>query len=1156
MHTSLFSIKSALPLFVLMVSLPVLAQEHVGTVTGTVRDEGGGVLPGVEVTLTNLGTGAQRDVVTNDVGLYGFNSVPIGEYALQASLTGFRTLEQTGIRVVSGEIVTLDVGLTVGQVTETVEVAATLPTIEKQSNKAGYARVNEEIARLPLVVSFNNRQALSFLRTMPGVSYDPFRYFDNENVAMSRSFVQGTPTASPSYNIDGVRASGSTHENARDDTAPIPEMVQEFRLDTNTQAEHGWDSGVAINLVFKSGTNDFHGTGFWYNRNDVFDARPWFAARRAVTRQNDFGFVLGGPIWKNRTFFFGGIDIYKLRTAPSGTTATVPTTAMRSGDFSEILGDQIGTDALGRPVFQGQIFDPASTRPDGQGGFIRNPFPGNVIPSDRSSSITQALLSHIGAPNRPGVSNNWVGTQTLRPDDKESYYLKIDHQIDEAGSHKFTFGTEQNVRLNRSTYPQVFDEAISSLHINESAQYRYRFNYYWTIRPNVILNLRTGVTRTPRIIGTQGLDNDRFGEEIGITGVSNPNAPRVNTEGMTGYGPIFRKLNDPSQTVPAHFDMTWVRGSHNFKFGGSYLLSVSKGDSSIFGQGNFSFQDRTTGLPGFPATGWGFASQFLGEVDGGTVNSPTAFKRDGGAWGFYFQDSWRATPKLTVNYGIRNDVFITAGESYDRIGAFNPTVPNPGAGGLPGALWFWGEGPGRNGFKRVAPTLWSNWGPRLGLAYSPDEKTVLKASAAYMYFPHFGAMTSGFNTPAIGWILNVTAASLDGGVTPGFNWDDGFPDILPNLPDLDPSFANGQSVVALNRDTMKAGRTLTVNFGVERDLGWGTAFRANYHGKFSHSLPSNDAVRLNQLDPRHLALGTLLFADINSPAAAAAGITAPYEGFTGPVNQALRPFPHMLNINERAAPVTDLTYHGVVLSMQKRYGHGMSFMLNYTISKALGNARWANQGHSLASHIQHTSQRHLRYLYDQDRPQNVAVSWMWELPFGPGKRWGADTSSVVKKLIGGWNIGMQQAYFSAQPLHMSSRVRYPGGFNAIWPDRVDGVSVRTGVGCGDYDPNDPSRNRYININAFANPAPFTLGNTRTLPTTRACSYFNENATIQKDTYVNEDIYVRLGADFFNLFNRHIWGNPNTDIGNKAAFGTIRSVSFPPRIIQLSLSIHF
>ncbi len=390
---------------------------------------------------------------------------------------------------------------------------------------------------------------------------------------------------------------------------------------------------------------------------------------------------------------------------------------------------------------------------------------------------------------------------------------------------------------------------------------------------------------------------------------------------------------------------------------------------------------------------------------------------------------------MTVNYGIRNDIFITAGESYDRIGAFNPTVPNPGAGGLPGALWFWGEGPGRNGFKRVAPTLWSNWGPRLGLAYSPDEKTVLKASAAYMYFPHFGAMTSGFNTPAIGWILNVTAASLDAGVTPAFNWDDGFPDILPNLPDIDPSFANGQSVVALNRDTMKAGRTLTVNFGVERDLGWGTAFRANYHGKFSHSLPSNDAVRLNQLDPRHLALGTLLFADINSPAAAAAGITSPYEGFTGPVNQALRPFPHMLNINERAAPVTDLTYHGVVLSMQKRYGHGLSFMLNYTISKALGNARWANQGHSLASHIQHTSQRHLRYLYDQDRPQNVAVSWMWELPFGPGKRWGADTSSVVKKLIGGWNIGMQQAYFSAQPLHMSSRVRYPGGFNAIWPDR-------------------------------------------------------------------------------------------------------------------------
>ena len=1139
-----------------MFYLPLIAQESVGTVSGLVQDETGGVIPGVEVSLTNIATGAQRNTVTGNAGIYTFNSLAIGEYTLTAAIAGFKTLRETGLRVVSGEILTLDVALSVGEVTDTVEVAATLPTIEKQSNKAGYARTQEEIARLPLVVSFNNRQALSFLRTMPGVSYDPFRYFDNENVAMSRAFVQGTPSASPSYNIDGVRASGSTHENMRDDTAPIPELVQEFRLDTNTSAEHGWDSGVAINLIFKSGTNQFHGDVFWYNRNDVFDARPWFAAERAVTRQNDYGFVLGGPIWKNRSFFMGGLDIYKLRTAPSGTTSTVPTTAMRNGDFSELLGDQIGTDALGRPIFQGAIYDPLTTRDDGTGGFIRDPFEGNIIPSNRFSSITQTLLSHIGSPNQPGVSNNWVGTQTLRPDDKESYYIKVDHQIDEAGSHKFMFGTEWNSRLNRSTYPQVFDEAVSSLHINESAQYRYRFSYYWTLRPNVLLNIRTGVTRTPRIIGTQGLDNDRFGEEIGITGVSNPNAPRANVEGMTGYGPIFRKLNDPSQSVPAHADVTWVKGAHNFKFGAAYLLSVSKGDSSIYGQGNFTFLDRTTGLPGSPETGWGFASQLLGEVDSATVNSPTAFKRDGGAWGFYFQDSWRVTPKLTVNYGLRNDIFITAGESYDRIGAFNSTIPNPGAGGLPGALWFWGEGAGRNGFTRVAPTLWNNWGPRLGLAYAPDDKTVVRASGAYMYNPMFGSMTSGFNTPAIGWILNVTADKLDSGLTPAFNWDDGFPDILPTLPDIRPDFANGQSVVAIPRDAIKSGRTLTVNVGVERDLGWNTALRANYHGKFSHSMPSNDGVRLNQLDPSLLVLGDLLNADINSQQAIDAGITAPYEGFSGPVNQALRPFPHMLNINDRAAPVTDLTYHGLVLSLQKRSGHGLSLMFNYTISKALGNSRWANQGHSLSSHLQHTSQRHLRYLFDQDRPQNVSLSWMYELPFGPGKRWGADTSSGIAKLIGGWNIGAQQAYFSAQPLHMSSRVRYPGGFNAIWPDRVPGVPIRTGVSCGNYDPNDPSRNRFLNVNAFTNPAPFTLGNTRTLPATRACGYFNENATLQKDTYITEDIYVRLGADFFNLFNRHVWGNPNTDIGNTAAFGTIRTVSFPPRIIQMSLSIHF
>ncbi len=392
----------SLSLILVFSCLPLLAQENVGTVTGAVRDETGGVVPGAEVSITNVGTGIVTDTITSDAGIYAFNSVAIGEYRLTATMPGFRTLEQSGLRVVSGEVLTVDVTLSVGDVAETVEVMATLPTIEKQSNKAGYARVNEEIARLPIAISNNNRQALSFLRTMPGVAYNPNN--TNENDAMSRAFIHGTPNASPSYTIDGVRAGSSTHQNARDDTAPIPEMVQEFRLDTNTNAEHGWDSGVAITLIFKSGTNELHGDAFWFFRNDILDARPWLAPSKSVTRQNDYGFVLGGPIWKNRMFFFGGFDGYKLRTAPGDAVRTVPTAAMRNGDFSEILGPQIGTDSLGRPIHQGAIYDPMTTRSDGQGGFIRDPFPNNMIPADRFSTVTKNLISRIGLPNRPGVT--------------------------------------------------------------------------------------------------------------------------------------------------------------------------------------------------------------------------------------------------------------------------------------------------------------------------------------------------------------------------------------------------------------------------------------------------------------------------------------------------------------------------------------------------------------------------------------------------------------------------------------------------------------------------------------------------------------------------------------------------------------------------------
>jgi len=1134
-----------------------MAQADVGTVSGTVTDDTGGVIPGVEVTLNSVNTGSSVTAITSDEGFYVFNSVLIGEYSQTAVMSGFKSRTDSGIRVVSGETVTLAVELSIGEVSETVEVTAALPNIDKQTNKAGYARVNEEIARLPLSNSTNNRQALSFLRTMPGVSYNPND--SNENNAMSTAFVQGSPGSAPSYNIDGVRAGSSTHQNGRDDTGPIPELVQEFRLDTNTTAEQGWDTGVAVNLIFKSGTNDFHGDIFWYVQNDKFNARPWAAGKRSQLRHNEIGFVVGGPLWKNRSFFFGGVDIYKFRNAPTGTTITVPTAKMRSGDFSEILGGQIGTDLEGNPVHQGGIYDPLTTRDDGAGGFIRDMFPGNVIPADRFSSITQGLVGEIGMPNRPGVTNNWVGGNSLRPIDKESWYIKLDHQVDEAGKHKISFGTEQSWKMDMSTYPMAFTERISSLHNNEERQYRYRFSYYWTIRPNVLLNLRAGAQRTPRAIGTQGAANDTAGYELGIRQVPGPSAPFVGIEGMTGYGPIFQKLIDPSQTVPINLDVTWVKGSHNFKFGAQYLISVSRQILSIFDQGSFNFHHNQTALPdlNFKAdTGFGFASQMLGEVDNAFVWAPRAFKHNGGAWAVYLQDSWRVNNKLTINYGLRNDIFVPTGEGYDRIGAFSQTVSNPSAGGLMGGLTFWGDGPGRNGFKRVAPTMWFNLGPRLGFAYSIDDKTVIRASGGFMYFPLFGAMTSGFNTPFLGWALDPSVNSLDA-MTPAFNWEDGFGGpgwSMPELPDIRPDFANGQSVQEIPRTDMKPGTTMTVNVGLERELGWGVAVRANYHGKFSHSLPSNNALRLNQLHVDHLALGNLLNQPIDSQAAIDAGFSSPYDGFSGNVAQALRPFPHMLNIDSRGAPVNDLTYHALALSLQKRYGNGLTFMINHTISKAIGNAAFSQQGHGFGR-AQHTSHRHMRFVYEQDRTHIFAASWMYQVPFGKG-RFGGDLNSGYKAIVSGWTVGMTHNYFTGYPIRLGSTTSYPGGFGGIWPDKVPGIPVANAGNCGGYDPNNPDKAQFLNPLAYTNPEPFTLGDSRIISSTRPCSYYGENLTLQKDFAIGETWSLRIGFDAFNIFNRHIFESLNSNTNDTAGFGTYSGTSTFPRYGQFHISLHF
>jgi hypothetical protein len=1136
----------------------LLSQTSTGRIRGTVKDPSGAVIPNASVVARANATGIETRLTTNAEGAYTFNSLPIGGYSVTVSASGFSTLQRTDVRVVSGESEVVDLDLAVGDVAQTATVTDELVAVDTTRTTNVTTRVTEEISSLPIALSGSYRNSQAFIVTMTGVNYNPAgtnrRTFDLASI-------NGIPTGGITYNIDGLTSGTQAHEFGDSYAHPLPEAVAEFSVTANTSAEYGWNSGAGINLTMKSGTNQFHGNAFEYFRNNRLDARNWFAARANVQRQNEFGGVIGGPVLvpgvyngHDKTFFFASYSGYRRTFEDQGRTATVPTTLMRRGDFSELLSNQVVPTVGGEQVLRGQIFDPLSTRRDAAGAVLRTPFPNNVVPVGRLSPISLRLQEGYPLPNRPGTQLNWVGNAQPSILNVDKTTLRVDHLISSA--HRLTFSMD-NMWRSRQVDGGILNPEIANTMQQAPTEHAYRVNYDWTARPTVLVNFRAGYRRAPRTIGTISLPSNDFGARSGIRGVFTTDTPSVSIQGMNGYGASFQQLTDTGQTNDQSVSLSWNKGEHNFKFGAQFLLVLKKVVGGPGTQGTFSFQDRETGLPGLPAplTGFGYASYLLGEVDSSSLSSnrgADAFAN--GAWAFYAQDQWRVTSKLTVNYGIRWDLYLPRTERHDRMSAFDPTVPNPAAGGLLGGATFWGTGPGRNGRNGLHDWYLKALGPRLGFAYQVTPKMVVRAHYGIAYNTLFGMGHSGFSQPSVGWGGTVNAVSVDNGITPAFNWNNGFPPIFPRFPLFDPGIVNGSSLEHIDPTNVRPGRTQNLSFGLERELPGSIAVKAEYIANLSHGMPTRNLVQLNNLDLNYLSLGNLLLADINSPQAQAAGIRVPYPAFRGSVAQALRPYPQFQNIDSIFQPAGDFTYHSMQLNVQKRLGSGLTFLVGYTISKSLGSTAFGNRGDGTAP-IQHTTQRRMaKRLTELDRPQSIAISYTYDLPFGPGKRFLGGNNPVLRQIVGGWQVAGIHNYFKGTPVEVSTTASIPT-LGPIWALRVPGVDARTDVACSALDPNDPARNRYLNVNAFATPAPFTLGDTRVLPNVRSCGYANENLSILKIFPLNERSRLRVGADFFNIFNRHHWTGLATNIGVPASFGRVSGAT-DPRYIQFNLKVDF
>ena len=546
--------------------------------------------------------------------------------------------------------------------------------------------------------------------------------------------------------------------------------------------------------------------------------------------------------------------------------------------------------------------------------------------------------------------------------------------------------------------------------------------------------------------------------------------------------------------------------------------------------GGFGFDTGPTGLPGASGrTGDGFASFLLGGVSSGDFNylgiqSAHRFR----TLSFFAQDDFRASQKLTFNLGLRWDRFSPLSDPTGRLSSFDPNTPNPGAGGIPGALIFAGTGQGRTG-KNSFQEIWNKaFGPRAGLAYRLSERTVLRAGYGVFYQEPkesgWGGGSEGFFTQA--------SYSTTNGYTPAFYLRDGFPTDFPKPPFTDPTFVNGRSITYADPKSGRPPVAQNWQASVEQQIKQDLMIELAYVGSTGHHLVTSNQI-VNQVDPRYLSLGNLLAADIDSPSARGAGIPIPYAGFTGTVAQALRPYPQYQSVETAnlfsADKTGNSTYNSLQAKLQGRPLPGLNVVVSYAWSKALNDGSDSRdfagfQPNGNGGVQNGFNRRAEKALAAQDIPHNFVMSFLYELPWGPGKK--ALGSSVAGKLLGGWSIGGLLSYQSGLPIDTpypaSSYVPLFAG--NVRPNRAAGVSPYSTAAQSDFD---PGRDVYLNSAAWTSPDAFTFGNAARMSGARVKPLLNEDVSLLKNFGIYERLRLQFRAEAFDVFNRTVLWLPGT-----------------------------
>ncbi|HUQ91663.1 MAG TPA: TonB-dependent receptor [Bryobacteraceae bacterium] len=813
-----------------LVSLLAFAQSERGNISGIVTDPTGAAVAGAGLSVVHRDTNAVSKASTTTGGDYNLANLLPGVYRLEITSPGFKRFLQQNIVVSASTTVRIDAQLQLGQVSEQVEVSASAATVQTDNAKVSTQVENKLVDELPLVVAGSMRSPFNLVAVVAEAR--------GGGTGLS---LGGGQAAAWDATLDGhsvgTNRSGDTAEAALN--TPSVESLTEFTVDTNGfKAEYGQAGGGVMTFASKSGTNQFHGSAYDFLRNDAMDARGFFASSRSVYRQNDFGFTAAGPVWipklyngRNKTFFFVSYEGFRNRVGANDTILHVPTPEMYKGDFRNWV------DQSGRPL---AIYDPATTRANPSGtGSIRDVFPNNQIPTNRFSTTATAIASFAQglAPNRgfaPGASNyvrnNYIvtGGTMITPTDKWS--VKGDQVIGTKHRVSFLWNTTKFRNKPGENGPPGLPGALWNGQIQAWDTEAYRLAHDYTISSRMVNHL--SFAKNSFIKNSYSVNVDKnWKDKVCIRNVvdCNQNFPTINfTEYSTWGSASYNGTEQPGWGLKD--DLSYIRGSHTMKFGFQHQNQNADGfgQQDIAGRADFSF--LSTSIPGqtsFPASGGSsFASFLLGDAYLGRTETIRAVTQKYRYFGFYVQDDWRMTRKLTLNFGLRYDVTLPPTNKKDEYSDLNPTRPNPGANGYPGALWFAGFGAGRENTRSLVPGWYGGIGPRIGLAYAPDPKTTVRAGFGRSFSRVTAVQGSGHFAGFIGqYVFNNTSQGLQ----PTFRLDDGLPAYkLP--PSIDPAFSNGNDVdYWQGQEATRAPENLFWTVTMQRQMASNTVLEVGYN---------------------------------------------------------------------------------------------------------------------------------------------------------------------------------------------------------------------------------------------------------------------------------------------------------------------------------------